>query len=306
VPPWDGQPMVGLRIVDGSNAATGSPDTLFMLFSGKPSASLFAQPASFQFDVSFFSLPMRVFQNHRRDSDEFVLDERTNVGNVLGDMMVAVPNPNPPTSANQVSPNWCSVFNISADPGTTDNRIVHQPGTAGPWNQDVTNTIFPGAATSDTSYASGSQLINMGAMPYREYSIGTDANGTGLQMRWVDSSTAQWVTADQLFPQIVNLQAVYGRDTVTAAPGPYLAANTWDNTTPTTPEGWARVIAVRIALVARSTQYEKEAVTTAEPSWMPDGVNSQLLKVNHIDNWQHYRYKVFEAVVPLRNMLWKS
>jgi len=58
VPPWNGQPMVAVRIVDGTDVATGSPDSLFMLFSGKA-------------DSSFYSLPIRVYQNHRRDGSEF-------------------------------------------------------------------------------------------------------------------------------------------------------------------------------------------------------------------------------------------
>jgi type IV pilus assembly protein PilW len=288
VPPWDDKPMVAVRIEDGTDATKGAPDSLFMLFSGKPG-------------TAFYSLPIRVYQNHTHENSEFVLDDRTNVGNAKGDMMVAVPT----TTALQVTPNWCSVFNISTDPGTTGNRILHQPGTDGPWNQDNTNTVFPGTLNADISYAAGSHLINLGKMPYREYSLASGSGG-GLQMREVNSDTAQWVSADTLFPQIVNLQAVYGKDTLTAAPGPYRLADTWNNTTPTTPDGWSRVIAVRIALVARSTQFEKEAVTTVEPTWMPDGVTPQTLKVDHLDGWQHYRYKVFEAAVPLRNMLWQS
>ncbi|ACB35172.1 type IV pilus assembly protein PilW [Leptothrix cholodnii SP-6] len=290
VPPWNGQPMVAVRIVDGTDVATGSPDSLFMLFSGKA-------------DSSFYSLPIRVYQNHRRDGSEFVLDERTNIGTAQGDMMVVVPTPTPLPSASQVTPSWCSVFNISVDPATTDNRIVHQPGTDGPWNQDSTNTVFPGAVNADTSYAAGSHLVNLGTMTYREYSLSTSTTGSALQMRSVDNNTAQWVTADALFPQIVNLQAVYGRDTSVTRDN---VVDAWDNTAPTTADGWSRVIAVRIALVARSNQREKEIVTVTEPTWMPDGVNTQPLKVDHLDSWQHYRYKVFEAAVPLRNMLWQS
>jgi type IV pilus assembly protein PilW len=284
VPPWDGQPMVAVRIVDGTDVATGSPDSLFMLFSGKA-------------DSSFFSLPIRVYQNHDRDDSAFVLDDRTNVGNAKGDLMVAVPT----ATAIQVTPNWCSVFNISADP--VGNNIAHDTGTDGPWNQDSTNTVFPGAVNADISYAAGSHLINMGAMPYREYSLSNSTTGSALQMRWVDNTTAQWVTTDALFPQIVNLQAVYGRDTSGTRDN---IVDIWDNTAPTTADGWSRVIAVRVALVARSNQREKEIVTPAEPTWMPDGVNTQPLKVDHLDSWQHYRYKIFEAAVPLRNMLWQS
>jgi len=128
-------------------------------------------------------------------------------------------------------------------------------------------------------------------------------------LRRVDIDTGTWTSAEVLFPQIVNLQAVYGHDTLTAAPGPYRTVDTWNTTNPTTPDGWTRVIAVRVALVARSIQYEKAEVTTAEPTWDPDGrpdTAPVTIKVDHLTDWRHYRYKLFEAVIPLRNMLWQS
>ena len=72
------------------------------------------------------------------------------------------------------------------------------------------------------------------------------------------------------------------------------------------------MIAVRVAVVARSAQREKEPVTLAPPKWMPDPTSTtevEFLKgaVDAKDTeWQHYRYKVYETVVPLRNVLWQS
>ncbi len=47
------------------------------------------------------------------------------------------------------------------------------------------------------------------------------------------------------------------------------ATSLWirDNVTPTTNADWRRVVSIRVALVARSNQYEKTAVTTAAPKW---------------------------------------
>jgi type IV pilus assembly protein PilW len=92
--------------------------------------------------------------------------------------------------------------------------------------------------------------------------------------------------------------------------------DTWDNTTPTTNADWLKVMAVRIAVVARSTQFEKSTVTFADPQWdlgangtvtgsTACGANRCLpLKVSHLADWGRYRYRVFETIVPLRNMLW--
>ena len=30
------------------------------------------------------------------------------------------------------------------------------------------------------------------------------------------------------------------------------------------------------------------------------------LKVSQVPDWKHYRYKVYDTVIPLRNMLWNS
>ena len=35
--------------------------------------------------------------------------------------------------------------------------------------------------------------------------------------------------------------------------------------------------------------------------------SASTLKVDSVGtDWKHYRYKVFDTVVPLRNMIWKS
>ena len=80
-----------------------------------------------------------------------------------------------------------------------------------------------------------------------------------------------------------------------------------------------QVLALRVAVVARSDQYEKENVTFNNPSWdvgtevaaslgaVACGISMCLpLKVDSLPDWQHYRYKVFDTVIPLRNMLWNS
>ena len=78
-----------------------------------------------------------------------------------------------------------------------------------------------------------------------------------------------------------------------------------------------RIYAVRLAIVARSAVKEKAdssgtCVTTTTtsvnmPSWSggtidvsknPDGTANP--------DWQCYRYKTFETVIPLRNLIWRQ
>ncbi|MCX7174332.1 MAG: PilW family protein [Proteobacteria bacterium] len=114
---------------------------------------------------------------------------------------------------------------------------------------------------------------------------------------------------------IVSLRAQYGRDTTNlAAPAMDGVVDIYDQTSPdlqtannvapspTTGCGWARISAIRLVLVARSGQYEKSLVTTAAPAWL--GTATTPIVLAGLANWQNYRYKIFQTVVPLRNIAW--
>jgi type IV pilus assembly protein PilW len=132
----------------------------------------------------------------------------------------------------------------------------------------------------------------------------------------LDANSAPTYTGPiDLFANVVNLQAYYGKDTGFPANG---AIDSWDTTTPTTNAGWRQVRAVRVAVASRSVQYEKEEVTATNPLW-DVGADSVILgaascgaskclelKVDQLADWKHYRYKVFDTIVPLRNMLWNN
>lgn len=280
---WTLAPVV---ITDGSN---GAPDSLRILKSSKAG----------------YALPIRVFGDHLRSDSEFVLGgsntDLNNVGNNVGDLMMAVPFPVSGTSvcALFTASRVCTAIGVGC---TVANSIQHATGTSYPWNQDGNDgsrTVFPGNTAGTVAYPSGSYLVNLGRLTDRSYSI----NANSLQRVTFDSSAPASPTTEPMYSDIVNLQAVYGRDT---SPTADQVVDVWDNTAPTTPDGWSRVVAVRIAVVARSNQYNKDEVTTVQPTWTPDGSTTTTIKVDQLTDWKHYRYRVFEAVVPLRNMLWQS
>jgi len=69
---------------------------------------------------------------------------------------------------------------------------------------------------------------------------------------------------------------------------------------------WLRVGSVRIAIVLRNRQPEINSdgscsATTIAPSWSWGSVALGTLPAD----WQCYKYKAFETVVPLRNMIWR-
>ncbi len=108
---------------------------------------------------------------------------------------------------------------------------------------------------------------------------------------------------------IVSMRAQYGRDTSAIMDG---IVDTYDQTTPTPPPPtvptyeckWARISAVRLALVARSANFEKTAVTAAAPAWEGSAGNAIDLSANA--TWQNFRYKVIQTVVPIRNLVWQG
>lgn len=122
---------------------------------------------------------------------------------------------------------------------------------------------------------------------------------------------------------IVNIQAQYG---ISATANSNLV-NQWVDAT----GSWAaptvanrnRIKSVRIAVVARNGLKEKGNVTTACSSltatspvglcaWDATSASPTIaspapaIDLSNDPNWQRYRYRVFETIIPLRNMIWSK
>jgi type IV pilus assembly protein PilW len=106
---------------------------------------------------------------------------------------------------------------------------------------------------------------------------------------------------------VIDLQAEYGIDV--NEDGKIEAAD-WTVTAPASAADWAKVIAIRVALLSRSQQFEKVDVTTTAPFWAGDAIGHSFVMVDiplasgDVARWQRYRYRVYEQVIPLRNMVW--
>lgn len=159
-------------------------------------------------------------------------------------------------------------------------------------------TVATGAAMTN-----GATLYNLGQAPRMlAYSI-RGGNLTVCDFTVNDCSSAAnvgnpaiWVS---IASNIVSMRAEYGRDANTPMDA---IVDVFDQTTPTTACGWVKASAVRLALVARSGQYEKTAVTASAPAWL--GSAGTPINLSADTNWQNYRYKVFQTVVPMRNVVW--
>jgi len=170
-------------------------------------------------------------------------------------------------------------------------------------------------ATGDATVTVGYTLYNLGQAPkVLAYAIRGGnltvcdylANNCGSAGNV--NNSAIWMT---IADNIVSLRAEYGRDTLTVpiaalpvppAPLPSYVVDTYDQTLPATSCAWARAPAVKIVLTARSQQYEKGTVTTTAPTWEDSAAFPIDLTTD--TDWQHYRYKVFQTIVPLRNITW--
>lgn len=266
--------------------ASGGPDTIQVISSSKSS----------------FSLPLYVSENHPTSVSYFVV--QSSLGVSAGDLMLAAP-------ASYDATHWCSLFSVTNTSGSTTTQlssttVPHVEQSDAPWNHS-------GAAVFPTGgYDAGSTIFDMGKLVDHTYTISNSA----LHLASL-SSDAGTPSGQDVTPQIVMLKALYGKDTDGDK-----VVDTYDTTTPTTAAGWQQVMAVRIAVVARSTQYEKNVVTTSNPTWDVGTTGTSGLSTSTCNGtskcltlqvggsadttWKHYRYKVYDTVVPLRNILWNS
>jgi type IV pilus assembly protein PilW len=258
-----------------------------------------------------FSLPLVIDGSHSMTDDSFVV--RSGFGAAVDNMMIAVPKL-------QGAGTWCTLFQVAEDKSSPTTKLEFTivphvlAGASGGslWNQPG---MFP------SSYVKDDYLLNMHTLIRRAYSIFAVDQAYSLR------ATDLGASAQDLYPQIVNLKALYGTGVLDAAGN--VIVDMYTNKPRTTNAQWQGVVAIRVAIVARSAKYEKEVVTPIMPQWdvgpkldvagtpaTCNGTNKCItLTVPKLDSgmgdgseeeWKHYRYKVYETIVPVRNVLWNS
>jgi len=261
--------MAPVIIIDGGTDANGDslPDTLRTLYSTNAVSSL---PQTLQANLAWNATQAAIGSTFNMANGDMVVFFET--GGIKSCVLAQVTGA--PVSA--------TTFNFNG----------------GSWN----NSAIVNTATGGLGYGTGASVFDFGSLAFRRYNI--DLANNNLRFSEVTSNGSTTIVAAG---EIVNLQAQYGKDTNNDG-----ILDTWDTVTPglLPPAGagtnaqWQQIIAVRIAILARSGQYEKPTTagvctaTTVAPAWtggtmaVPGGLPSC------------YRYKVFETVVPLRNVLW--
>jgi type IV pilus assembly protein PilW len=184
---------------------------------------------------------------------------------------------------------------------TAASHLQHNPGTS-LWNPAGGGSALP-------AFPAGANLFNLGNPIWRTYSI-EPVSKSKLQFMEVLTTGVIGGTAVPIIDDIVDLQAQYGKDTDDNG-----VVETWNNVTPTSGAQWQQVLAVRVAVLARSGNYERpsvaggacEATTSAtRPKWGDAGALQDfptLMVAGVLPSC--YKYRVFETIIPLRNMIWR-
>ena len=177
-----------------------------------------------------------------------------------------------------------------------------------------TSTSLATLATSNSTYVTPLGNAQTNNVQFQMFGVGTNATlysydllKNQLLVQGTGADTSQAI-ADG----VLQMNAIYGVQN-TATPG---VLSTWAdpgdagydiNTVMTSPVVMESIIAVRVALVVRGEYYDKNTVSPSTLvifSGYTNGAGSALSQTISLNaTARHYRYRVFEFTVPLRNML---
>jgi type IV pilus assembly protein PilW len=279
-------PVMPLRIVDGG--AAGS-DAIELTYGSSPFA---ATPARLATNLATSDPAGGIVVTNTANGQMFAAGDT---------ILIAEPaTPDKPCARLRVTGQAPDIAGIRLSHATTDTL-----------NPPAATNIFPVAPTIGywTTSSNPALVVNVGNLVRTRYVL---ANGA-LDM--IDLSSGGTETIAE---SIVAVQAQYG---ITAAATSQDITG-WVNAT----GAWAapaaadvaRIKAIRIAVVARSSEPDRDIVTgqcttrggttsNGPCAWIDDTVASPAptidLSVLGAD-WQRFRYRVYETVIPLRNVIW--
>jgi type IV pilus assembly protein PilW len=289
--PFSNALLVPVRV----DKAAGLPDTITLLSSNK----------------SNWSVPTRYVPIPPATPPQFApantIGVTSTIGIAAGDLMLAYQNTD------------CTLFQVNSV-DTTDPAnpfIVHDAvyGTVN-WN---------GAIAGSPTYTSTAQLMDLGNLAGHGYKL--DDNGNLVFSSYCAASNGNsacpasdnTATSQTIATDIVNLKAQYGFD-MHADPRTSVNVDRWSDAMVDADGSGTigdigdirRLYALRVALVARSGLKEKPNpasgvcdTTAANPTWAGGTIDiSRNTDGTANPDWQCYRYKTFETVIPLRNLIW--
>jgi len=215
------------------------------------------------------------------------------------------------------APPACQLIEITDD--TDPNGwVAHTPGGAYVNFYTASAAVATFNTASSPAYGIG-KIYNLGPTP--RYDVWRIDNNRVLSR----SDLISGAPAAQIADGVINMKAEYGYD----ANGDGRITNVeWVAALPIGAD-WTRVLAIRVAVLVRSRQFERNGdpaasgtaaitPTAANPRYFATPGPARNFLMNNVDggadgfgdadadpnNWRYYRYRVYERVIPLRNMLW--
>lgn len=303
------QSLAPVTITDGG--ASGAPDTVSVVYS----------------DSACSGGPMRIQVAMPTPSNVITVNQASCVNSTAssqnayqGDIVLL----STPGSGNS-----CTIMQATGRPQTQANgvNILTSSGQSN-YNPPggFNGTLFPpgGYTTTPQSY-----VQNMGSLVNNQYQVLCNTlTVTDLKTQGAPSCTYNPVTftnATGLVNNVVNIQAQYGIAPTT--PPRSQSVNCWVNATganTNTCDGndWqnpsaadiARIKAIRLAIVVRSSLPEKPdssgvcsaTPSTTAPNYPRSWPGGPSIDVTNLPSWQCYRYKVYQTIIPLRNVIWAN
>ena len=280
--PIPGFPLMPVQIVDNDGA--GLPDEIRVLYGNSP----------------FFPL-----KQEYTGSTATSKRTRSRNGFKPGDLAVITDNSGgAPGSSN------CALVQVTGDNNVDLLTLDHANGSYTDYYTATSLAARYNGTAASVPFSAGN-MYSLGPDP--RHDVWTVA---GDSLRVVD--TLHGVTSD-VAEGVVDLKAQYGIDTNGDR---QISSAEWTKTPPAGTD-WKNVLAIRIAVLVRNRNFEKPATgtpgadvqvfTAANPKYFDGAVAFTMRNVNGTpdtntigspNNWRYYRYRVFERVIPLRNMLW--
>lgn len=180
--------------------------------------------------------------------------------------------------------------------------VVSLTGTSSASHSHTGGSAFNG-------YSKSTLIANLGPLPVSSGSVKT-TSGPAFTAYGIDSGNnlveLNLITGEQrtLADNIVSIKAIYGvsADSTASHVGSWVSAGasgwTADSITSTRIQ---TLRAVRLAVVARNALKEKTQVTASSLTLFADTAVSKTLNIAASE--RYYRYKVYDLIIPLRNMV---
>ena len=272
-----------VNIVDGD--PTGVPDTVEVFYGDSP---FFAQSEEFT-NATTSSLSATLKYGFKR-GDVAVMTDKSNT---------------------------CRLLQITDDSTPDEHVLSFGTGTFLSFPANVATPVRWNSASASMPSISAGNLYNLGPSPHDDL---WSVNATSATLGFVNSMSSTNSTGFfGVSEGVVDMKAQYGYD---ADGNKQITDAEW---TKTPPADWTKVRAIRVALLVRGRDFaapttassgasspsETPVFTATAPTYFGLPFNMKNLDgtpdsnvTGSANNWRYYRYRVYEKVIPLRNMIW--